>query len=299
MQKEKKNKKKPEDNTNFWAGHGSYHMEGSLIMLNAVRVVLKENLSNRYRLLRLANYELKTQNSGTVFGFLWNFLNPALQIFVYWFIFSIGLRIPPPKGDYPYIIWMIVGIIPWFYISSALMSSTTSIYSFIGVLKRMRFPVAIVPVKTVLAAIIGHIWAMVVVFGVIFLSGYTASFYSVQVVYYIFCGFAFLVGYALLTSAITVIFKDFQKIMSSVVRLLFYITPIVWGPENLPERFRFIFKLNPLAYVVEGYRESILYGVSFIDHWRQGAYFWIVTAILFFIGCGVHMKLRKQFFDLI
>lgn len=268
-------------------------------MFQAVRVVLTENWENRHRLIRLANYELKSQNYGTMFGFLWNFLNPALQIFVYWFVFAIGLRQASPNDEYPYLIWMIAGIIPWFYMSGAMQSSATSIYSYSGILKRMKLPLAIVPVKTVLAQFIGHLWALLVVLVVMLSAGIRFSLRNLQLIYFMFSGLCFLIALSLIFSSINVLFKDFQKILSSVIRLLFYITPIVWSQLSLNPTLTFILKLNPLYYLVEGYRESLLYPSGLLYHWRQMIYFWVVTIILFLIGSSVHMKFRKQFIDLL
>src|SRR5699024_3365112 len=131
----------------------------------------------------------------------------------------------PPRGGYPYIIWMIVGIIPWFYISNAMMASTVSIHGYGGILKRMSFPVAIVPVKTVLSALLGHLLAMVVVLLIFFASGFILGIRSIYFFYFLAGSFCFLMGFALFASAVTVVFKDFQKLMSSIIRLLFYITP--------------------------------------------------------------------------
>ena len=268
-------------------------------MWTSIKTVITECYSNRYRLFRLACYELKAQNNGTVFGFFWNLLNPALQILIYWFVFEIGLNAAAPRDGYPYIIWMIFGIIPWFYLSTSLVGSTGAIFNFSGVLKRMNFPPAVVPVKTVLSAFLGHLLAMCVVFSIFFLCGYGVGFNALWLIYFMFCSVAFLIGYVLFASAITVVFKDFQKLMNSIIRLLFYISPVVWSPERLPENLRFVLKLNPLAYIIDGYRESVLYNHGLLFHWKQGVYFWAFTLILFIVGCVVHMRLRKQFMDLI
>lgn len=268
-------------------------------MCHNIKTVLSEIYTNRYRLLRLANYELKKQNTETVFGFLWNFFNPALQIFVYWFVFAIGLKAAAPQGGYPYLIWMIAGIMPWFYISTALNTTLISIIAYGGVLKRMRFPMAIVPVKSVISAFIAHIWSMLVVVMIILVSGYELSSCWWQTFYYAFCSIMFLVGYSLLVSAVTVVFRDFQKLMNSVIRLLFYLTPIVWSHETLPEHLKFVLELNPLAYIIDGYRDSLLYGVNITENLSQGCFFWLVTIALFIVGCNVHMKFRKKFIDLI
>lgn len=268
-------------------------------MIKSLKTVFHEVFVNRYRLMRLAMYEMKVQNSGTVFGMLWNFINPALQIFVYWFVFSIGLNSSDPRGGYPYIIWMMVGIIPWFFVGNTLTSSMASIIQYSGVLKRVYLPLSIVPVKSVLAAFFAHLGAMAVVVVIFLLSGYSLTWGAFQIFYYMLCALVFLFGYALLTSAINVLFRDLQKIMASVIRLLFYITPVVWVQDQLSEKIRWVLKLNPLAYIITGYRNSILYCQSLAANWKQGVYFWVFTLILLVIGCCVHMKFRKQFLDLI
>lgn len=268
-------------------------------MWNAIKTVAIECYDNRYRLFRLASYELKAQNNGTVLGFFWNLLNPALQILIYWLVFKIGLNAAAPQGGYPYIIWMIFGIIPWFYISSSLIGSTGAIYNFSGVLKRMNFPPAVVPVKTVFSAFFGHLFAMCVVFSIYFLCGYKLGINALWLFYFMLCSLVFLVGYALFASAITVVFRDFQKFMNSVIRLLFYLSPVVWNQESLPDNLRFVLRLNPLAYIIDGYRESVLYNHNLLFHWKQGIYFWVFTLALFAFGCTVHMRLRRQFMDLI
>ena len=268
-------------------------------MFNAVSLVTKEIVSNFRRTTKLALYEVKTQNSGTVFGVAWNFINPGMQILVYWFVFAIGLNAADPRGGYPYIIWMMVGIIPWFYIGNTLTTSMMSIHSYSGVLKRIYLPLAIVPVKTVMAMFFSHIGAMLIVFVLFLVAGYALSWGAIWVLYYMLCSLVFLSGYALLMSALNVLFRDLQKMMSSVIRLLFYITPVVWVQDNLPQNLQQFLKLNPLAYIITGYRNSILYGSSVAFNWRQGLYFWGFSLVLFLIGCSVHVKFRKQFIDLI
>lgn len=267
-------------------------------MIQAIATVVKENVTNRRRMFRLALYELKAMNSGTVFGFLWNFFNPALQIFVYWFVFSVGLQTTAPRGGYPYIVWMVCGIIPWFFISGTLQSSATSIFAYSGVIKRMYIPLSIVPVKSVIAQFFSHMLGMVIVIAVFLLYGGRLTLGSLWLFYFMFCAVAFLLGFALFSSAITVLFKDFQKFLSPIIRLLFYISPVVWVQEKLPEKLQYILRLNPLAYLINGYRDSILYGDAFMRHWRHGIYFWVITLALFVLGCVVHMKFRKQFIDL-
>ncbi len=268
-------------------------------MISAIKTILWENWTNRKRMLRLANYEAKSKNSGTVLGFLWNFLNPALQIFVYWFVFSIGLNTNPPKAGYPYVIWMIVGIIPWFYISDGLQQGAMSLYGYSSVLKRVYLPLSIVPVKTVFSGFLTHIYSMIVVFAILLIARLPISNMIWQLPYYMFALIVFLIAWSLFASAITVLFKDFQKILSAVVRLLFYLSPVVWDQSVLSEKLQTIFSFNPIGYVLNGYRNSILYGVSISENWQGAIIFWCIVLVLLVVGASVHMKFRRKFMDLL
>jgi len=268
-------------------------------MWNSLKTVCLECWKNRYRMFRLAIYDLKAMNHGTFLGGLWNLVNPALQLAVHWLVFAIGLNIGAQRGGYPYVIWLMVGLIPWIYISEVLFGAMTSIYGFRGILKNMSFPLAIVPIKNVLTTWMVHFWAMIIVFAIFLLAGYHLGINSLFVLYYEFCALAFLSAYALIASTITVLTKDFQKLMSSVIRLLYFISPVVWDQGHLSEPLRTILKLNPFAYILDGYRESILYNSGLAINLWQGVYFWIITLILFIYGCYIHIKFRKQFIDLL
>lgn len=268
-------------------------------MFDSIKIVVKENIKDWRRTIRLANFEFRSQNNGTWLGFLWNFLNPILQIAVYWLVFAIGLNRGSPRDGYSYIIWMVVGIIPWFFINNALMATAMSFYKYNGIISHMFIPLSIIPVKTVISEFIEHCWAMLVVLCLFFASGYRLTFNAVYLIYYAFSAVAFLIGYSLIVSAVTVLYLDFQKLLSSFVRLLFFITPIVWTHDTLPENLKFILRLNPLGYIIEGYRGSILYGNDLTANWKYGLYYWGVTIVLFVLGCSIHCKFRRKFIDML
>ena len=129
-------------------------------MLKATKEIVLEIWNNRQRLIRLSIYDLKSKSAGTLLGSLWYILNPTLQILIYWLVFTVGISAPKPKGDYPYIVWMITGIIPWFFISESMINSMSSIYFYKDILQRTSFPVSLIPLKSVLTSFINHIIAM-------------------------------------------------------------------------------------------------------------------------------------------
>lgn len=255
-------------------------------MFKNIVTVTKEIWENRRRAYNLAKYSLKAEYGETLFGFFWNFFNPALQVLVYWFVFAIGLKHGAPKGEYSYLIWLVVGVVPWFSTSGGIRGGATSIISFSNVLKRMYFPMAAVPFKAVLTSIIEMFWGMLLTIAFCLVSGVSLSLTYLQIPYYMLCTMCLLTALAYITSSISIVFRDFVTILTAIIRLLFYTTPILWSVDKIDNpTLLFIMKLNPFKYICDGFRNSILYPSWFWEHPAATAYFWILTIVLYILGC--------------
>lgn len=268
-------------------------------IFKSVGTVVSEMWNNKVRLFRLAKYELKSQHGGTFFGFLWNFFNPALQILVYWFVFAIGLRRGNDIDGVPYIVWLVIGIICWYYMNQAMLGADMSIIGFSDVLKRMSFPIAIVPAKTIASNFITHMCSMVIVFAVVLVSGTPISPRVWVLPYYIFASTFFITAYALISSTVNVLFRDFHNFSNTFFRFMFFISPVMWLPSEDSQVLNIIMKINPFAYILNGYRDTILYGWSLHENIETGLIFWGISIAMFIAGCVVHMRLRHKFIDLL
>ena len=265
-------------------------------IFKSVGTVLSEIWNNK---VRLSKYELKSQHGGTFFGFLWNFMNPAFQILVYWFVFAVGLRRGNDMNGVPYIVWLVIGIICWYYMNQAMLGADMSIINFTDVLKRMKFPIAIVPTKTVASNFITHMCSMVIVFVVVLVSGAKISTSVWLLPYYIFAATVFITAYGLFASTINVLFRDFHNFSNTAMRFLFFISPVMWEPDGDNVFLALIMKINPFAYILGGYRDSILYGRDFLANLDAAIIFWVITLVMFIVGCVVHMRFRHKFIDLL
>ena len=269
------------------------------MFLRSLITVWREIIVNFHRVTRLARYEQKAKTNNTTLGVMWNVLSPMLQIFVYWFVFGIGLKVVDPKGDYPYVVWMMSGILPWFFINGTMQSGMTSIERDAPLIKNIAIPLSIIPIKTVTTGFVEHLWTIAVLIPILLILGVTPSPYMLQTLYYMFAAFMFLSAFTLLSSAITAMFQDLPMIINPLIRLLFYISGVVWSLDNLPANAQAILRINPITYIVEGYRYSLLDKKGFWTEPQSAIIFWIVTGILMITGCGLHMRLRKRFVDMI
>lgn len=261
--------------------------------------VLKEHKENWYRIRRLAVYDFIAPLRDTYLGMIWIVLNPLLQISVYWIVFGMGIRNGRPVDGHPFLLWMLAGLIPWFYIGSAISGGALCIYNKSQMLTKMKFPSSIIPTYTTLTNLIEALPTMGILFVVYAFYGYKINVYSIQIIYYFFAVTVLIIGFSLLSSALVMAIRDINRIITTIVRFLFYLTPILWVPSNENKLVNLIMKLNPFTYIIDGFRESLLYNKWFFENIGGTIYFWCVTICLFILGITVHMKLRNKFADMI
>ncbi|RLQ86676.1 ABC transporter permease [Planomicrobium sp. Y74] len=266
--------------------------------MNSMMKIIREQLRYFYLVRRLSIYELRSLTSGNYLGMAWEIINPAIQITIYWFVFGFGIRQREPIGDIPYLQWMLAGILVWFFITQAVMKGSKSIYSKIKMLAKMNFPMSVIPGYVIFAQFYPHL--IILGLGMIFLQfiGYPVSIYYIQLPLYMLGLLAFLFSLVLITSTLTTIVRDVQMLLQSIMRMLLYLSPILWPPTLLPETWQPYMKLNPFYYIIEGYRYSLLgEGWYFLENPVYTAYFAGVILLTFFIGSYLHVKFRNQFID--
>lgn len=258
--------------------------------------VLKEWWENKNQILRIAQIQLKAQYSSTKLKLLWTFLNPAIQVLTYWLVFKVGIQVRSTEAGIPYIAWMYTGLATWLFISAALVSGAGSIVAMRSVVMNMKYPLSTIPVATVCTELCSHLLNLVVLIIVQLCCGVRYDFNFFGLFYFIFCEWFFLVSYSLLFSAVNVIARDTQRVVQSLIRLLFFITPITWVPQEQTIMDK-IMRFNPFSYIIEGYRGSMLFAGNYNIELAQHIFFWLVTLVMFISGCLVHMTLRPKFAD--
>lgn len=267
--------------------------------MKSVLIILKEHLQNKYLISRLSLYDLKNTYSATMLGNVWVILNPLIQIFVYWLVFGLGIRGGTPVDGVPYFLWLVCGLIPWFYMSAAITKGSNSIYSKLNTVSKMNFPLSIVPTYTVTGQLVNHMISLLILLVAIFSTIGVQSLNFLAVGYFMIASTLLLIALALITSTLSTLVRDVNLLVQSVVRMLFFLTPILWVPnlKELPFFFKVLFYLNPFYYITEGYRQVLLFGDTSTIISYNTLYFWNLMLILLFTGAFLHVKFRKQFVD--
>lgn len=194
---------------------------------------------------------------------------------------------------------MLAGLIPWFYISASISAGTLAIYSKAAIITKMKFPTSIIPTNTILTQLLNNIPLIFIMILSYVFNGYKATIYYIQIPYYIIAATLLLIGISLITSALVMAVRDINRLVGTVLRFMFYLTPILWTTINLPPIGLKIIRLNPFIYIIEGFRNTFLYNKWFFEDVKFTVYYWLVTIITILIGAMIHMKFRNRFSDLV
>ncbi len=259
----------------------------------------RELWHNKKLILGLAKNDFRTRFAGSYFGIFWAFVNPVVTVLLYWFVFSVGFRDPQANVEYPFVLWLIGGLVPWFLFSDALTSGTNALVEYSYLVKKVVFQISVLPVVKIIAASFVHFFFIIVMIAIYWAMGYPPTIYIIQVIYYLICMWALLTGLVYATSAIVLFFRDLSQIINIFMQVFMWMTPIMWQESRLTGALSLIYKLNPMYYVVRGYRDAFLNHIWLTEHWMSGIYFWAVVIVLFILGTTVFRRLKPHFADVL
>ncbi|MEK9197892.1 ABC transporter permease [Lysinibacillus halotolerans] len=265
--------------------------------MNSIRKITLEQLQHILLIFRLSLYETRSQYKMHYLGSLWKFLNPIVLIAVYWFVFGLGIRGGSPIGETSFFLWLLTGLVPWLYISPTIGQATNSIYSKIAMVSKMNFPVSILPTIKMFTNSFSFFILITITVFISIVYGDFSGIYLIQLPYYLISLYILIYAITILTSSLAIIVRDVQNIIQAALRIMFFVLPIVWNIESLPDYLVTLLKLNPFYYIIEGFRYSLIGGNWFYDDIIYTIYFWLLTLVILLIGCTVHLKFRNKFVD--
>ena len=263
----------------------------------ALLEVINEIWQNRHRMIRVVIFDIKIENRSLYLGTLWKILTPFFQIATFWLIFGLGIRGGVPIDDFPFFVWLLAGIVPWFFISRGIMSGSSSITRKAGIIFKIKYPISTVPVGEVIHSLYDHLIILIIMTVIFFFYGLYPSIYWLNLIYYIFFTFVFLTAVTMILSVVVRLAPDFERFLGSLLQMMFFLTPILWQETYLPPWVLRIFSANPIRYIVMGFRNSLLYQANFFDFPWRIAFFWPMTIALFIFGCWLQRKFAHRFVD--
>lgn len=259
---------------------------------------LRDVVRNRHLLINLIKNDFKSRYMQNYLGALWAFIQPTITILIFWFVFQIGFK-SAPVNDTPFILWLIAGMIPWFFLTEAIGSATSAILDNSFLVKKIVFRVSLLPIVKISSALIIHLFFILFMLSMFMYYGYMPNLYWLQIGYYLAASVVLLLGVSWITSSIVIFFRDLNQLVGMAIQFGFWLTPIFWMLKMVPEHYQWIFKLNPAYYITQGYRDSLIHHIWFWEKPIETFHFWIITSLFFTLGAIIFRKLRPHFADVL
>lgn len=253
---------------------------------------------SRKLILNLAKNDFKTRYAGSYLGIVWAFIQPVVTIMVYVMVFTVGFKSGTTQ-NIPFTLYLIGGMVPWLYFQEALGAGTGALLEYSYLVKKVVFKISILPIVKLISAMFVHICFVAFAIFVFIVYGYIPDIHIIQIIYYAFAMFVFVLAICYTTSAIVVFFRDLTQIIMIILQVGVWSMPILWDIGIAPAKWQWLFKINPMYYIVSGYRQSLYEGVWFWDRFAINIYFWVITIILLIIGTTVFKRLKVHFADVL
>lgn len=270
------------------------------LLYDKITILPVELYQSRHLIWKLARNDFKKRYAGSYLGAVWAMVQPVVTVAMYYVVFDVimgtGNAMVPDK---PYVLFLTAGLVPWFYFNEALNNGTNALLEYNYLVKKVVFKISVLPIIKIIAATFIHVFFVLVMLVIAAIYGYYPSVYMIQLVYYSFCLFVFVLGLCYSTCAIMVFFKDIGQIISILLQIGMWATPILWDVNTLSPTVQMIVKINPLVYIVNGYRTAIFEKTWFWQDFYSTMYFWIVTVVVFGVGALVFKRLKVHFSDVL
>ena len=257
---------------------------------------IKDVLKWRELLWQMTSREIKARYKQSILGYFWVILNPLAQMLVMSFAFSIILRIPTNSaGNIPYSIFLFVALLPWNLFANSLSSACGSLVSSSSLITKVYFPRSILVISTIIAKIVDFFFANIVLIIYMIVYQIPINWNILWIIPIFLIQQIFTLGLSLFFAAANLIYRDIQYLLSLGILLWMYLTPIIYPADLVPSQYKIIFQLNPLAVIVNAYRQTILGNGS--PNYTSLVIALLVSVIVLIVGLSYFKSREKLFAD--
>ena len=271
-------------------------MFGSLIN------IIKDHKEHWHQILHMSKVRRQRMYKGSDLGWIWAFAKPILYMCVFYFAISIGFKgAKDIQGIHtPYFIWLISGIVPWFYIRDMIMGGAGCFVRNKYLVNRMKYPSSTIPAIVSLSYFKLHVLLMCIVFVLALVFQVKPSVYWLQIPFYTFFMVLFSTIWGMATGLLTVITRDFFNLLGALGTAIFWLSGILFDIHGVKSHaMQTMFLFNPVTYIVEGYRDSICRGIWFFEKGPEFGCYMIVLFVFLFIAIWLYRKTENILPDII
>lgn len=269
--------------------------------LGAILGSLATFYERRWLIKYLVQRQMASSYRGSYLGLVWAFLSPLVMVALFTIIFSevLGLRFREITGDSTlnFGLYLYCGLLPFLAFQQALNQGVNVIRRNSDLVERVVFPLEILPLTTVITSLIQNFFGVPALMLVLVLLEQRLEWTVILLPLIMALQLLFTLGLGYLMAVAGTYLPDIRETLRGVVRAMFFITPIIWPADRVPENLRFVVDYNPLAFLVEAYRNLILDGK--LPGSTTAIYFSLVALTLFVVGFVTFNRVKHKFADLL
>ena len=257
---------------------------------------------SRGMIYKLAKNDFRKKFAGSYLGIVWAFIQPVVTVLVYWFVFQVGFRADQGVLPVPFVLYLVAGIVPWFFFQDALNGGTNALIEYSYLVKKVVFNISVLPIVKLISALFVHLFFVCFIALLYCFYGHFPDLYYLQLFYYTGGLFLLTLGLCYATGAVVVFFRDLSQIIGIGLQVGIWLTPIMWIADSMLAEHPVILKilkLNPVYYIVAGYRDAFIYKHWFWERPLWTLYFWAFTVGAFLFGTWVFRRLKVHFADVL
>lgn len=264
--------------------------------MRAIATFGKKLFAYRRAIVSLAVRSLQSRYIGTGGGMIWSIVQPLATVFVFWIVFSIGFKAQGPKGA-PFVLYFMTAFLPWHFVNEVLNASANTVIANRHLVKKMVFPTETLPIVEIMAATVGHLILLILTILLLLIHGITPGWGILQIGYAYLCTVVLSLGLGWLLAATNVFHRDINQSLVTLLNFWFWMTPIVWSLEMVPEKWQPLLMFNPMFHVVESYRNALLYNNPIWSDTTQLLIFWAIALLIGIGGASIFRRLKPEFAD--
>lgn|SRR5690625_511956 len=201
---------------------------------------------------------LKAEHRNSYLGYFWWLLDPLLGVLVYYFLVVIILE----RGGENFAVFLVIGLVVWRWISSSINASAKSILRYSSIINQVYLPKSIFPLSFTITQLFNFIFGLIVIAIFLIFNGVIPGWQIVYLPFIIVVTLAFLMAVGFTLGYFTVFVRDIDNLLTHIIRLFFYASPIIWEGGRLPPEYGFLVDINPIAILVDAYRDILMYHQS-------------------------------------
>lgn len=221
-----------------------------------IHINIRELLEYRELIGFLAWRDIMAQYKQAFFGIAWALVRPIFSVLVYTLVFGKVAKLS--SSGVPYPLFVLCGVVAWSFFATSLTQSTISLLGNTNLITKVYFPRLAIPIASLGRGVVDFFISFVLLGLLMAVYGIRPSWNALFFPLYVLMGLFTTLGIGLYLSALSVKYHDLKHAIPFLVQMWFWVTPVAYGLENIPQRFSFIFYLNPMTWIIQGFRWSLL-----------------------------------------